>query len=425
MTRTLALLALALLAGCSRADTPAAGGPVVLRFWAFGREGEVVREMVPEFERRNPGIRVDVQQVPWRAAHEKLLTAFVGRQTPDIVPIGNTWVPEFAAIGALEPLGARVAASPVFAPNDYFRGLWETNVIDGALYGVPWYADTRLLFYRTDLLREAGIDGPPRTWTEFRDALRRVKARAGQGQYAALLPLDEWSQPAIFGLQAGAAILRDEGRFGGFREPAFRRGAAFYLSLFEERLAPVASNAQVSNVYQQFERGEFAFYVTGPWNIGEFRARLSPAMRGRWSTAPLPAPDGEPYPGVSLAGGTSLVVFAASPHKDAAFRFLEYLSEPAQQVRLFELTGDLPARTAGWQAPGLAEDPQAEAFRVQLERVVPTPKVPEWENVAWQLADAMEAAARGKTTLDEALARLDADVDRTLAKRRWVLGERR
>jgi len=105
-----AALALALTtgAGCTSSRGSA---PVMLRFWAMGREGEVVQDMVRDFERQNPGIRVQVQQIPWVAAHEKLLTAYVGRSSPDVSQLGNTWIPEFAALRALEPLSDRVAAS--------------------------------------------------------------------------------------------------------------------------------------------------------------------------------------------------------------------------------------------------------------------------------------------------------------------------
>src|SRR6202022_1064996 len=116
-----------------------------VKFWGLGREGEVVAAMIPEFERRNPGIRVDVQQIPWTAAHEKLLTAFVGESVPDAAQMGNTWVPGFNAIGALEDLTPWVAKSKTIDQSDYFAGIWATNVIDDKLYGVPWYVDTRLL----------------------------------------------------------------------------------------------------------------------------------------------------------------------------------------------------------------------------------------------------------------------------------------
>jgi len=157
--RLILLVATLLAAGCgARHDDPN-----VVRFWAMGREGEVVAQLVAEFEQAHPGIRVEVQQLPWSAAHEKLLTAFAGDVTPDICQLGNTWIPEFAALNALEPLDARVAASKVIAPDDYFGGIWSTNRVGGTLYGVPWYVDTRILFYRRDLLARAGFDAPPRS----------------------------------------------------------------------------------------------------------------------------------------------------------------------------------------------------------------------------------------------------------------------
>src|SRR3954466_15408170 len=103
-----------------------------LSLWAMGREGEVVSQLIPAFEKSHPGIKVEVQQIPWSAAHEKLLTAFVGDATPDIAMLGNTWVPEFVALDALEPLDARVAASKDLPRGDYFEGIWNTNTVGNA-----------------------------------------------------------------------------------------------------------------------------------------------------------------------------------------------------------------------------------------------------------------------------------------------------
>src|SRR5690554_3764372 len=169
----------ALLGGCApRTDD------VEIRFWAMGREAEVVTALVEEFERGNPGIRVRVQQIPWTSAHEKLLTAFAADAMPDVLQLGNTWVPEFAVLGALEPLQARVDGSPVVDGDDYFPGIWDTNVVDGELLGVPWYVDTRLLFYRTDILAAAGVDAPPSDWTQWEAAMAAVKRHVGPDRYA-------------------------------------------------------------------------------------------------------------------------------------------------------------------------------------------------------------------------------------------------
>jgi multiple sugar transport system substrate-binding protein len=413
---------------------------IVVRFWGLGREGEVVRELIPAFEAANPGVRIEAQQIPWTAAHEKLLTGFVGRATPDVAQIGNTWVPELVALGALAPLDEGVAASEVIDRSDYFAGVWDTNVVDGATYGLPWYVDTRLLFYRADLVGEGtGIAWPPRSWAEWRAAMEELRERGGADDYAILLPIDEWAQPVILGLQRGATLLDREGRHGHFSDPRFRAAMAWYAGLFEDGLAPPLDLSTLANLYQQFADGELAMVVTGPWNVGEFRRRLGPDEQHLWATAPLPPPEeGMEYPGASLAGGSSLVVFRhpsedheegeqgeqAAARRKAAWRWVEYLSAPEQQLRFQELTGNLPARRSVWKRSGLADDPKVAPFLVQLENAVPTPKVPEWERIATRVAQAAEQVVRGGRDLDEALAALDADVDRMLEKRRYLLDRR-
>lgn len=414
----LSAAALVALAGAA-CGGHAGKGTTTVRFWAFGREGEVVHELVPAFEAANPDVHVEVQQIPWTAAHEKLLTAFVGHATPDAAQLGNTWIPEMVALGALAPLDARLEGSSIDR-DDEFAGVWQTNVLGGKVWGVPWYVDTRLLFYRTDLV--AGGPWPPHSWEEWRRAMEGIRARGGPDRYAILLPIDEFTQPVVLALQAGSHILGPDNRRGAFTTPAFRRAMAFYTGLFADHLAPPLDQTGLGNLYQQFEQGAFAMVITGPWNLGEFRRRLPAAMQDRWSTAPLPPPDaGMQYPGASVAGGSSLVLFARSRVRDAAWRWVEYLAAPAQQARFYQLTGDLPARRSAWQHTDLARDPQAEPFQLQLEHVVSTPKVPEWERIATRIAECAEQVVRGGRPLDVALADLQADVDRMLEKRRWML----
>jgi multiple sugar transport system substrate-binding protein len=412
-------LAALLASGCARESDGRA--EVVIRFWAMGREGEVVQALLPEFERRNPGVRVHVQQIPWSAAHEKLLTAFVGDATPDVAQLGNTWVPEFVALGALEEIGSWVVRSDSLSEQDFFPGIWATNVIDGRAYGVPWYVDTRVLFYRTDLLAAAGYAAMPQTWEEWRAALRQLKAQLGPDRFPILLPTNEWPQPVILGMQAGGSLLRDNGRYGAFRDPRFRRGFEFYISLFREGLAPAVSAAEISNRYQEFARGNIAMMITGPWEIGEFTNRLPPELQDRWMTAPLPGPDG---PGSSLAGGSSLVLFRDSPRRDAAWRLIEYLASAQQQLRFYELTGDLPAHRAAWTSPLLTENRYTRAFQQQLARVQPLPMVPEVEEIVTRVFEHGERVVRGQSSTDAALTALDRDVDRILEKRRWLLDRR-
>src|SRR5689334_3485888 len=388
----------------------------------MGREGEVVSDLIHDFEKLHPGIHVQVQQIPWSAAHEKLLTAYVGDATPDIAMLGNTWVPEFTAIDALEPLDALVASSKDAPRNDYFEGIWNTNVVDGKTFGIPWYVDTRVIFYRKDLLAAAGYNSMPTTWADWRASMEKIKSRMSARQYPLLIPITEWPPPVIFGLQAGSPLLKDNGQYGAFHDAPFKKAFEFYVSLFNDKLAPALSGTEISNLYQEFERGNIAMYISGPWQIGEFTNRLPKEMQDKWATAPMPGVDG---PGASLAGGASLSLFKASTHKREAWLLMEYLSRPDVQIKFYGLTGDLPARRSAWQDTSLANNVHARAFRDQLDRVVPTPQVPEWEEIATKVYEHGEQAVRGKKPIDQTLAELDQDVNALLEKRRYMMSQKK
>ena len=418
---------LLLLSACTREPD----NREVVRFWAMGYEGEVVAQLIPEFERQHPGIRIELQQLPWTAAHEKLLTAFAGDSLPDVCAIGNTWIPEFALIGALSPLDARIARAPAadhavaghaaIDPDDYFAGAWDSGVVEGHVYAVPWYVETRLPFYRRDLLEQAGIGAPPGNWDEWRTAMAAIKREVGPKRYAILLPLNEFEPLLVLAIQQSDPLLREDGRYGNFRSPGFKRALAFYKEMFDQGWAPRVTNTQIANVWDEFGRGYFSFYINGPWNIAEFRKRLPAALSQSWMTMPLPGPDG---PGASVANGTSFVIFTGSRHKDAAWQWIAYLSQSGVQARFHAMTGDLPPRRSAWNSEALKDDVYAAAFRDQLERAKPTPKVPEWERIATEMRLVAEQMVNGRLTVDEAAVELDRRADAILEKRRWMLDRR-
>ena len=407
------LAGMTLLGGC----TPSTGDNDTLTFWTIGREGEAISKLLPDFERAHPGIHVNVQQLPLTAAHQKLLTAFAGGSTPDMTQLGNTWLPEMVALGALAPLQARVDHSTVIRPDDYFASIWATNVIDGKLYGVPWYVDTRLLFYRRDLLKQAGFEAPPRDWVEWRRMLAAL-SDPQRHTWGILLPTNEYEQLMSLALQQGDPLLRDGDRYGNFESAGFKRALTFYVDTFRLHQAPAITNVEAGNPWSEFGRGVYAFYLSGPWNIGEFRTRLPATEQDDWATAPLPGPDG---PVIGVAGGSSLVIFRRSTHQKAAWQLVEYLSQPQVQQRFYDLLGDMPPRRSSWEGGALHGDPKARAFREQLEHVKPAPAVPEWERIANEMQLVAAQAIAGELTIDQAVVEMDRRTDRILEKRRWIL----
>jgi multiple sugar transport system substrate-binding protein len=403
--------AVALAAGCGRSRSPATEVTV----WAMGGEADAATKLVRGFERTHPSVRVIVQQVPWSAAHEKLLTAFVGDALPDVVQVGSTWIPELVALGALAPVDEAVAAA---ARDDCFPGILAAHGVEGRSFSVPWYVDTRVFFYRSDLLAAAGAAEAPATWGGWVDVMRRVTAPPDH--YAMFAPSTDWWLPVTIALQQGATLLGADGTTGRFETPAARRAFAFYLSLFRDGLAPAAGAAEIANVYQDFAAGYFAVYPSGPWDLGEFARRLPAALAERWATAPMPGADAD-HPGLSIAGGAGLAVTKAARHPALAWAVVEHLTASAQQLALYRLTGDLPARPSAWAAGALRDDSHTVAFWRQLQHVVPVPAVAEWEQIADALGRHLDRAIRAETTLDAALAALDRDVDGILEKRRWLL----
>ncbi|TFW13951.1 extracellular solute-binding protein [Duganella callida] len=405
---------LSLLCACTQRQQEG----VVLKFWAMGREGEVVTALIPEFERTHPGVHVEVQQLPWTAAHEKLLTAYAGEVMPDVFQLGNTWIPEFEILKALTPLDAYAAASQVVRQDDYFPGIWDTNIVNGKLWGVPWYVDTRVMFYRQDLLKRAGYTRPPQSWDDWMKAMQAIKRIVGPDNYAILLPSDEFEPLLALALQQNEPLLRDGDRYGNFRSAGFQRSLQLYADMYAQKLAPLN---RITNVYHEFGMGYVSFYISGPWNMGEFKRRLPAGQQDSWMTAPLPGPSG---PAASVAGGSSLVLASSSKHKKEAWQLIEYLSRTETMARFHELTGDLPPRRSNWALPRLANDVYARAFAQQFERVRPTPKVAEWEQIATEMRLVAERVTHNELTVAQAAELLDAKADHILEKRRWMLARK-
>jgi multiple sugar transport system substrate-binding protein len=395
-----------------------------IKFWAMGAEAEYLTKLVPEFEKLNPGIKIKVQQIPWTAAQEKLVTAFASDNTPDACQLGNTWIPQFAALNAIISLDEYIKESDQLSQERYFPGIWETNVIDKKVFGIPWYVDTRVMFYRKDVFEKAGYKNPPKNWNELLDLSKKIKSfYPKEEKYAIYLPTNEFAPFIMFAMQAGSSILKNNDTRGNFSGKEFKEAFKFLTDFHKQNLAPMGIS-QVTNVYQAFAEEYFSIYISGPWNIPEFKKWMKGNLADKWMTAPMPGYANE-YPGVSLAGGSSLVIFKDSKYKKEVWKFFEYLSQPKTQLEFYKLLNNLPANKEAWQDSLLKNDPYMQAFYLQFMNVRATPKIPEWEQIAFsKVQQYAEYAARGVMSVDEALKNLDNDVDRILEKRRWLVEQK-
>lgn len=399
---------LSLAGGCSTSNDND------VTIWAMGNEAASLPKLLRDVSVISTQQKIVVQTLPWSAAHEKLLTGYAGGSLPTIGQIGNSWLAEMVAIGAILPVPGSTQA--ILA--DQFHAVLETNRIAGQIWAAPWYVDTRLQFYRSDIFNKAGYAAPPLEWGAWKAALHKIKQSAPSGSYAALLPLNEFEQLLTIALSSGARMLRDRNSRGAFAEPEFIDALTFYKSLFDEKLAPTVTATQVSNIWNEFAKGQFSVFISGPWTVGDLRKRLPVSLQNAWGTAPNPGPNGI---GSAAPGGSSLVVFSNGEDTAAAWNIIEGLLAPTAQTEFHKLTGNLPARRSVWTTAGLAHDPIIAPFSTQLERATALPKVPEWERIVTEMQVVAEQMVRGTLSVKAAAQEINARADRLLEKRRWML----
>ncbi len=366
-------------------DTGAASGEIDV--WAMGTEGEELGVLADAFMEENPDITVTVTPVPWDAAHDRIVNAIAGGEVPDVTMVGTTWMGEFAALGGLDPTPSNIDGS------QFFEGAWNTTVVDGTSYAVPWYVETRLLYYRTDLAEEGGVTEAPATWDDLKALAEGIQG-AGAEYGINLQPggTGSWQTFMPFFWQAGGEILGEDGAFTLDSE-ACVEALTFYDSFFEEGLtAPAAADVPLEG---QFANGDVGSFVSGPWMIGIVTdAGADPET---WTVAHQPTEEA----GTSFVGGANMAVLSDADNKEAGWAFIEYLSQPEVQVTWYDTVSDLPSVQSAWDDEALSGDALLSAFGDQLSDAKAPPSIATWEEVAAEIDTVIEEVTVGDMAPEE------------------------
>ena len=377
----LAAVTLVTTAACGRSDSPGTAAPSEgtavsegpatgeVTVWAMGTEGEKLGEFAQKFSEQNPDATIKVTAIPWDAAHDKIANAIAGNQVPDVSMIGTTWMGEFAASGALD------VTPDVVDEDSFFDGAWSSTEVDDVSYGVPWYVETRVLYVDTDLAQKAGVSATPATWDDLKATARGLKD-AGAAWGINLQPgqTGAWQTFLPFAWEAGAEIYED-GKFH-FDTPEFVEALTYYQSFFTEKLAP--TQLPEGTLEPDFVDGSMGSFVSGPWHIGILEEAGGDGFMDGVTLAPMP----EGKEKASFIGGSNLAVFKDAKNRDAAWKFVQWLSEPETQAAWYQEVSDLPAVESAWEQGDLANDERLKVFGDQMTTAQAPPAVPTWEQVA-------------------------------------------
>lgn len=400
---TTSLLSLSLLAACGNGDEESAseGSSDTLSVWMMGDGNETVQPIFDAYTEET-GIEVDLQSIPWSAAHDRLLTAVASGEGPDVVQMGSTYMAEFTDAGALLDISDYIESNDALSPDNFFEGNVATTMFDDSYYGVPWYTETRALYYRTDLLEEVGYPEGPSNWDELYDAAVKLSER-GDNMYGFDINLQEQTFGPMFAKQNGSELIDEDGN-AVLNEPEFVE-AIEYLHSFVEAGATANQDLGIEMSQSFGGDGIVPMFISGPWSITAIEDQTTD-IEGKWDIRTLPE---GPVSNVSNTGGANLAVWSSSDHPDEAMDLIEHMVSVDSLMTYYDTTSSLPALVEAWEEEPF-QDEKIAVFGEQLENSEHMPLIEGWDRMSQAYLSSFEEIMVGGADIQETLDNLNQEV---------------
>ena len=389
--------------------------PTTVTFFSWlGNEPEM-KKLAAEFHKEHPMITIKFENVPAEQAAQVLTTRIAGNNAPDVAFVNASDTADYAARGAAVDLTDYISRSDVVNPDDYVDAFKTFVTYEDKMYGLPVDGETTGLFYRTDMFKDAGIDGPPTTWEEFEaDAAALTDESKGQYGFEMFAPESAYYwYPWLY--QAGGDLLSEDGKDIEFTSDEAKEAADFYVGL--TKYAPpdyLNSNSWDGRV--AFAQGQTAMYVAGAWFAGTLMDEF-PDATGKWATAPLPE---GPAGCKTTIAGDALVMMSQTKISDAAWLWMEFLSKPENIARqTYETEGTLlpPLESLLEGEDIVKEKPVLKGFidlmQCGVASTVTNPKFPRIETI---LNEELGKAMYGDQSAEEALENTAQQAEAILAR---------
>lgn len=404
MKKTLAIvLALMMCLSCvsALADT-------TIEWWTPNWDEVESREMAAEFEAANPGIKVELVITDWDTYKSKITAAISTNNAPELCTVLTTDVVPFAQVGLLQPLNEIGAAAGIdFA--DLLPSAVAIASIDDTVYGIPFRHDGSGIYYNVDLLKAAGYEAFPETWTEMVEMSKKLTK---DGVYAFAWPLGNQANAVTRLVQQvytyGGDVLAEDGVTCILNSEAGKKALTNIVSSIQEGYAS-PSSAEIDNTKMRdmFGSGNLAFNFTGPFDAATLIAEY-PELN--FATAVIPGVEGM---GCTTANGWTLIMAKNCPdeNKEAAAKLLAYLSTPKNQARL---TDSFPASYTALEYEQFATD-VLKPFAKQLDNSKPEPTYTRWAEMEPVIYEYIQYAVSGSMSIEEACENMAADVTALLS----------
>lgn len=412
LSRALAIpLALGvLIAGC--AGFRSADGRQDLQLWTLQlapKFNDYITTVLEDWERENPGAKVRWTDLPWGSVEHKLLAAVFARTAPDVVNLNPPFAANLASKRGLLNLGPLL---PKGAAELYLPGIWEAGAQGADQIAIPWYLTARISLVNEELLREAGLPAPPRTWDEVPAYARAVRESTGRyGLFVTVVP-DDSAELLESMVQMGVTLL-DEDLRAGFVTDEGRRAFVFWTDLYRDGLLPreVVSQGQ-RRAIELYQSGELALLASGAEFLRTIQTNAPGVAAATRPHPPITGPDGA----ANVAVMTLAVPRQSAMPKEAVSLAL-FLTNAANQARFAELAKVLPSSVQALEwvesdllrespaTPGevLIRDARLESARSLRRGRVLVPATPGIKRLQAIVYTALQRSMLGQISSDEAV----------------------
>jgi N,N'-diacetylchitobiose transport system substrate-binding protein len=344
--RAIAALVAALAFGVATASTAQAGGhtlTVWLQVDAQNGWPGVVAAANSAFEASHPGWTVNVDYQQWSDHLAKFDATIAGNDTADVIEMGNTEMTKYMAAGAFANMGPY--KSQFDNSRNWLEGLTASSTYNKVLYGVPYYAGSRVITYRSDLFRKAGIKRLPTSLAQFEADLVRVGKL--EKKVKAFAPLyvggEDWYTALSFVFDYGGSIaVNHNGRWTGTLDSKNSIAGLTAFKNFFDATQP-RSSASLDGTspfpYTVFSQGQTAANFGPAWYLGLEKPYTNVAKQ-----FVMPSHiKGKAMPG--WLGGSDLAVPAQSPNRAAAAAWIADFTSTASEQAL-QAKGNIPNATS-------------------------------------------------------------------------------
>ncbi|MEV7169416.1 extracellular solute-binding protein [Streptomyces sp. NPDC093224] len=359
-----ALAAATALTGCGQWADQAAGREKVTLWLMKGSASEdFIDSFTASFETEHPGLDLDVRIQEWTGIGDKVNAVLDGTATEsaDVIEVGNTQVAQYIETGGLSEV--TLEGLRTWGSKDWLKGLAEPGSVNGAQYGVPWYAANRVVVYHKDLFANAGIKTPPRNRQEWIQATQKLDKGDQQGIY---LPGQNWYVLAgMIWDEGGELAVETGGKWvGALDDDKALAGMDFYRQLQALGDGPRSADEETPPQSQVFARGQVAQIIAPPGQAAEIEA-ANPALKGKIGFFPIPGKTSD-KPGAVFTGGSDLIIPERTKQRKAAVDVITALVSEKWQTELARTMSYVPNKTtlahvvagnegAAAMAPGAAQ----------------------------------------------------------------------